>query len=126
MASVTLEYLYVHLSSDDTVFVALLLDGASGRTSKPGEVRRRANGRLVWVGRAGSVATYVARCEQVSRDDLHTLNSWVEDGEELMVRDPRERLFWAHLDEVPFDEYVANDLVDVVLTFTEVTHSEVV
>lgn len=124
MASVTLDRLYVHLASNHDDYIRIWLESEKERTSKDGEVREYAGGRMRSVVRVGRRQTLAVTHEQMARADVDKLRGYL--GKLLLVREPRGRKLWAVFHDIDIDEIAPVDLVNVTLTFHEVTHDEAV
>ena len=128
MASVTLTEAWIHLASDLSQSVTADLTGEGETVAPAVEVRRYASGRLRGISRAGASYSFSVRLEKAERADANTLRGWVEDGEELMFRDPLARKHWGVVTDMAIDEIAGTDgtFVDISITFLRVSHTEVV
>lgn len=128
MATVTLEDLWLHEANDNTVYLTALLTGERETTSKSGEVRRYAGGRLRSVVRAGSSQTLEVELRLADRADVDQLRDWVEAGTQLMYREPRGRKLWGAIFDLDVTERpgVADDVADVQFTFRQTSFTEAV
>lgn len=126
MASVNLDYLYLHDANDEPTFLALDLDSLTATPTKQGSIRRLASGRRRAVLREGSDDPLEVGVEQVSRADRETLASWVREGRLILLRDPRGRALWGHafalnVEEMPL---APDEAANLTFTFETITHSE--
>ena len=128
MATVTLDDLYLHDASDPSSYVVVSLSGEREQSTKPGEVRRRAGGRLQAVVRDGSFQALDVTAELAGRSDIDQLRSWHEAGTVLLYREPRGRKLWGVVLGLDVSEIagVGADVADVSFTFLQVTFSEAV
>lgn len=128
MASVTLEDLFLHEADDNSIFITAVLTGEHERTSKPGEVRRYAGGRLRSVTRAGSSQTLDVELRLADRADVDQLRAWVETGTQLMYREPLGRKLWGAVFGLDVKELpgVGGDVADVSFTFEQTSFTEAV
>lgn len=126
MATVTLDYLYLHRAEDPTTYLALDLDAEKAIESKGGEVRRLASGRRRAVVREGSSTALEIELEMVSRADRETLQAWIAEGALFMLRDPRGRVEWGHIFsvEVAEDALLEDESANLTFRFDAVTFSE--
>lgn len=128
MATVTLDYLYLHRASDPSEFLALDLDAETVTKSKSGEVRRLASGRRRAVVRSGSSLSISVELQMVTRSDREVVEAWVAEGALLMLRDPRGRVVWGHAFGVETVESALlvdeGEAADLTFTFETVTFSE--
>ena len=128
MAVVTLTEAWIHLASDLSQSVTADLTGEGATTTPAVEVRRYASGRLRGIVRVGAGKAFRVQLGLADRADAKTLDGWVEDGEELMLRDPVGRKYWGLITDYAEDEISGTDgtFVNVSFTFTRITKSEVV
>lgn len=125
MASVNLDFLYLHRADDESIFLALDLAEEVATPQKQGEVRRLASGRRRAVLRPGSDHPVDISLDLVSRADRETLVDWIETGTLLILREPRGRVLWGHIFEAPVEESaLTEDALSISFTFQPITHSE--
>lgn len=127
MASVTLSGLWVHQAADPDTYVVLDDGTVSEQTTVAGGTRRYANGRVRSITSAGHARIVVYRSELAERDDYLTLRSWVDEGIELLVRDPVGGVEWGNVYEIDGDPVPGNaeGYTNVSFTLETVTHSEI-
>lgn len=125
MASVALKTLWLNDALDLADAREFPLMSALQVTSAvQGEVRPRANGRQVFVRRAGIARTFTVTLRHCDREQIDWLDGKL--GSLLLVRDDRGRKAYAVYREVPVDEIGHTGEGHVSLTLTEVSHSEAV
>lgn len=122
--TVTLEDAWFNLAADSSQSVTMVLTGESGATARPTETRRYAGGRVRSITRTGSKRQTPVDFQLADRSDLNTLEDWV--GKTVLYRDPRGLRMYCVFAEVGWSEIpgVADDVINVNLTLTEVTFDE--
>lgn len=128
MASVTLDDLWLHDAANLSSSIAGALTGEDESTSKPGEVRRYANGRLRSITGAGSSVELRLQMDLADRADVDVLRGWVKTGTKLLLREPKGRLLWGVVFALDVTEVAgaSDDFADASFTFRQVTVDEAV
>lgn len=122
MAAVTLDRLYLHLASDPSTYIAHPIELTTWSPSVPAERRDLAAGRSRIVARPGRRDSVPLVLSQITTADAITLEEdWP--GLELMLRDPRGRLWWGFYADARVEEHASpsEDLHVVSLTFQRTT-----
>lgn len=126
MAGVTLVDSRFSLLSDLTQTIEMELTGERDTSIRPVQVRRYANGRVRAITRTGVKKQLSLNFELADRSDYDTLIDWI--GQVVLWRDPRGRKVYGVYDVIEGRELpgVDDDVLNVDLTFLEVTVSEAV
>lgn len=124
MASVTLEDAWFHLASDLSDSIRMDLTGESDDTARPVDVRRYAGGRVRAIVRPAAKKQLSLTFELADRADYDQLLAWA--GETVMYRDTRGRKVFGVYGVVSGVELpgVGDDVLNVTLSFSEVSVSE--
>ena len=121
MASVELTQVWLHEAEDHDEFVRLLARNISATPERKVERRPRAGGRVQMVSTPLRHRTVTFDAIQVPRSDI----GWLDDrlGDMLMFRDPRGRVLFGFLADLPTDEHLWTKKADLGLTFRAITYS---
>lgn len=128
MASVTLDDLYLHEATDNSVYITAILTGEREQASKPGQVRRYANGRLRSVSSSASPTELSVELRLADRSDVDQVRTWMQAHTLLLYREPRGRRLWGVLFDLTVEEVpgASEDFADVSFTFHQVSYEEAV
>lgn len=96
MPSLTLKELHLHRSDDYAVFITFDGGTEAVQRTKPGENRVMASGRVRSVTQPGSTLTLEVTCPFIDPATYDTLDAWIAEGAELMLRDAKRRVVWGH------------------------------
>lgn len=124
MATVTLDRAWLSLAGDPSVALSFFTTGRSDERSKPGEVRRYANGRLRAVSRVGSAQTLPVTARSLTPAQVERLDSWR--GTVVLFRDVWGRKMYGTFFTIAVADWPDRASHDVTFTLAQVSHSEAV
>jgi len=124
MASVELTRVWLHDEADLSDFVTLKARGIEASPARDVKRRRYAGGRVRAISTQARFRTVSFEAVQVSRDTL----AWLDDrlGSLLMYRDPRGRVWWGFIADLPTEEQLWTTDAWLQLTFQAVTYDQAV
>lgn len=97
MPSVTLTDLWLHDDADRSSYITFDGGTEAVTTSKVGENRRMANGRIRAVDRVGDVQSLAITAPYITQAAFDQLEDWVQAGTLLMLRDAKRRVRWGRI-----------------------------
>lgn len=121
MASVDLSEVWLHDAEDLASFVRVAVASIDVTPERAVERRRRAGGRLVVVSGPARPVDVVFTGRHVSRDVLGTIEGWL--GRRLLYRDPRGRVLFGFIGDLPTEELVFTDRANIRVAFQSVSGS---
>lgn len=124
MAAVALTRAVLSLASDPSVSLAFYTSSRSDQRSKPGEVRRRANGRLQAVSQVGRRQVLGVTARNLTPAQVDTLESWA--GVPVLFRDAWGRKTYGVFFAISPSDYADRSGHDVQFTLEQVSFSEAV
>ena len=121
MASVELHHVWLHEADDHAENSRLRARNITATPERKVERRPRAGGRVQMISTPLRQRTVSFDAIQVPRTDI----DWLDDrlGELLMFRDPRGRVLFGFLADLPTDEHLWTEKADLDLTFRAITYS---